>query len=93
VRVQREDPLERFPLRVPVAKRRWGAAVEAMVAHGGGAALFVHGGDPDAAALDLLVRHVDGPHARPVLDDAADGTIAAALARRGIAADPPLVLS
>src|SRR5262249_20359588 len=72
-RGRREDALERFPWRVPGARRRWHAAAEAIAAHGGGATLFVHGGgEADPAALDLLVRHVEGPRARPVVDDAGD---------------------
>jgi 3,4-dihydroxy 2-butanone 4-phosphate synthase/GTP cyclohydrolase II len=93
VRVQPEELLERFPLRLPVGKRRWRAAAEAMVAHGGGATLFVHGGvDADSATLDLLARHVDGPRARPIVAGPADEALAAALARRGIEATDPLVL-
>jgi GTP cyclohydrolase II len=93
VRVQVEDALERFPLRAPVGKRRWQAAAQAMVEHGAGCALFVHGAPAaDAAALDLLVRHVGAPRARPVVDGPEDEALRAALARRGIAAAPALVL-
>ena len=93
VRVQPEDVLERFPLRVPGGKRRWRAAAQAIVDHGGGCALFVHGAtEADPAALDLVSRHVDGARARPVVDGTGAPALVAAFAARGIAASPPLVL-
>jgi GTP cyclohydrolase II len=104
LRVQHEALVERLRLRAPVLKRRWQAAVEEIVRHGAGAALFVHGGIeppvelpvPDDAALDLLASHVTGTRARVLADGAAatpgDAALARALVRRGIAAAAPVAL-
>jgi GTP cyclohydrolase II len=96
VRVQPELLLERFPVRAPTHRSRWRAAAAAIAAHGAGRVLFVPAADAgDAAAADLLATHV-AARARMLVDGAAptdgDAALAAALVRRGVATEVPLVL-
>jgi GTP cyclohydrolase II len=107
VRVQPETLLERFAGRDGGPhRRRWHATVRAFARHGAGCAVFVPRDDlcgsaagerrVDDTALRLLAEHVPSGRARPVLagpdDEAAEPALRAALARHGIAGEPPLVL-
>jgi GTP cyclohydrolase II len=95
VRIQRESLFERFPLRAR-SRKRWRAAVEAIVHRGAGAALFLLHDDAAAGAspaedddLVWLVAQHTGERAELLIDapraaDAAQA-MAAALARHGVA--------
>jgi GTP cyclohydrolase II len=103
VRVQAEALLERFPVRGPRLRAEWLATVAEIVAHGAGAVLFRHVLDageaeaaPEGAALALLATHAGSAGGR-VLTAAAQPTatevgLGRALAERGAAGGPPVVL-
>lgn len=100
VRIQRENILERFPLRQFAAKSLWWETLAALVAHGHGYALFLPTTLPDATypqALDdgavrLLHHRLAGRPARVLLadDDAFDQSVSAALRGHGITLLDPL---
>jgi GTP cyclohydrolase II len=108
VRLQADTLLERFSLRGGGTHRhRWDATVRAFVGHGAGCAVFVPrddlvesaaalGGDADETTWLLLAHHVTARRVRPVLGGSAEvadePTLRAALARRGLECEAPLLL-
>lgn len=84
VRVQHERLLQRLPLRDRGDRAAWLRAVGAMVAAGGGCALFLPDGEPPTAAdVALLAACLPGGRARPL--GAASAGLADALAAHGVA--------
>jgi GTP cyclohydrolase II len=108
VRLQPGTLLERFSLSGGgTHRRRWDATVRAFVGHGAGCAVFVprddlvepaaeRGGDADETTWLLLAHHVTARRVRPVLGGAGEvadePTLRAALARRGLECEVPLLL-
>lgn len=104
LRVQPEHVLERFPLSADSARRSWDRTIQAFLAHGAGAAVFLPASvaagertpEVDAVTFSLLVEHARGRACRLVCDSLTrefDRATEAGLSGVGVRLGPPLQLS